>query len=294
MTKDTATSAAAVQAQAAPDYPGKALEAAIAAATRANPVITGPDDTQYALVPPGFQKVELTDDTRLAPWPQARIIVDDQASMIKYVNRFSTPRSVLMADFNSLAITARLDWHADNTEQVMTRSQIITRSQTGPDEHSVTLKLLPSEEFTRWDKMQGKQHAQADFARFLEENAVDILHPDAASMIELSRDFEATQSNSYKSAVRLDNGDRALTFQSETNAQSRIVIPQKFTLSIPVYNGEAPDELTALFRWRPSSGTGVTLGFEWHRVEYQRRAHFAAIAHAVAEDTGLPVIMGRT
>ena len=58
--------------------------------------------------------------------------------------------------------------------------------------------------------------------------------------------------------------------------------------------GEAPDELTALFRWRPSAGNGVTLGFEWHRVEYQRRAHFAAIAHAVAEDTGLPVIMGRT
>lgn len=287
MTKDT-TNPAAIAAQAEPNYPGKALEASIAAATRANPVITGPDDTQYALIPPGFRVQELTDATRLNPWPKARITVDDQASMITYVNRFSGPRSILMADFTALTITARLDWHEDNTNGTL------APHQTGPDDHSITLKLIPSEEFVRWDKMQGKQHAQADFARFLEENAVDILFPDAASMIELSRDFEATQSNTYKSAVRLDNGDRALTFASETNAQSRIVIPQKFSLSIPVYNGEAPDELTAMFRWRPSAGTGVTLGFDWHRVEYQRRAHFQAIAFAVAENTGLPVIMGRT
>jgi len=82
-------------------------------------------------------------------------------------------------------------------------------------------------------------------------------------------------------------------FESDTRAQNGVVVPQKFTLMIPIYNGEHPDELTCLFRWRAAGDGRVMLGFEWHRVEYQRRAHFAQIAYTAAEETGLPVFMGR-
>ena len=37
---------------------------------------------------------------------------------------------------------------------------------------------------------------------------------------------------------------------------------------------------------------GLMMGFQWHRVEYQRRAHFAEIATKAAEETGLPVFAG--
>ena len=112
-------------------------------------------------------------------------------------------------------------------------------------------------------------------------------------MVESSRDFVATVGQSYKSSTRLDNGDRKLLFETETKVQNGVVIPEKFTLSIPIYNGEEPELLTCLFRWRAQGGGGVGLGFQWHRVEYQRRAHFAQIATTASEDTGLPVYMGR-
>lgn len=266
--------------------PGEALETAIRAARLADPVITGPDGRQYAMVPKDFLHHELPDDARRAPFTRQRLTVDDRMSLIAYTNRFSDKASVILADYDMGTISTRLDWHPHN--------QITDAfGRPGRDEHSITLKLRPSEEYARWNAFANKMHSQADFALFLEENASDILHPDAATMIEISRDFEATVGQSYKSAARLDNGDRKLMFQSETNISSGVVIPQKFSLSIPLYNGEEPEELVANFRWRPAQGDGVTLGFQWHRVEYMRRARFTLIASDTAEATGLPYFIGR-
>ena len=48
--------------------PGEALETAIRAARLADPVITGPDGRQYAMVPKDFLHHELPDDARRAPF----------------------------------------------------------------------------------------------------------------------------------------------------------------------------------------------------------------------------------
>lgn len=265
--------------------PLAALDAAIEAARIASPVVIGPDGRHHVILAQGYGTAELADDTRLPPRPRCRVIVDDRASLSAYANRFSSRASVIVADFDKGTISARLDWHPGNAAD--------DHGAAGADSHSVTLKLRWSEEFARWNAIAGKLMDQADFARFLEENAGDVGHPEAADMIELSRDFEATVGQTYKSAVRLDNGDRRLVFETDTRAQNGVVVPQKFTLMIPIYNGEGPDGLTCLFRWRAAGDGRVMLGFEWHRVEYQRRAHFAQIAYTAAEETGLPVFMGR-
>ena len=282
MTKETSVATPAPL----PFAPGAALEAVLAGARIANPLITGRDGAEHVFLPKDFKLAELPDASRRDPWPLARIEVDDRHSLIAYANRFSdTGRSVLLADFDAGRIEARLDWHPANDTGAF--------GAAGPDDHMVALVLRHSEEFARWNALANKLLPQAEFARFLEENAADILHPDATTMIEISRDFEATVGQTYKSAIRLDNGDRKINFTNETNVTNGIIIPQKFVLNIPIYNGEEPDELTALFRWRPDGGGSVNLGFQWHRVEYQRRAHFQQIAFAASEETGLPVFMGR-
>lgn len=265
--------------------PLEELQVALTAARLSAPVVTGPDQRQYAVIPPDFVLQELKDRFELPPRAAARVTVDERASLSAYANRFSTPDSVIIADFDALTVAVHLDWHPDNTSP--------SHLHSGPGLHSVTLKLRPSEEFDRWNKMQGKLHSQEDFARFLEENSVDITWPEATTMIEISRDLEATVGQTYKSSIRLDNGDRAMRFETESKVTNNVTIPDKFTLSIPIYNGEAPSDLTAKFRWKANGGGGLLMGFEWHRVEYQRRAHFAAIAAQAAEETGLPVFIGR-
>lgn len=187
--------------------------------------------------------------------------MDDRASLVIYAKRHMTAHSVIFADYDDGTITARL-------------------------------KLLPSEEFTRWNAMEGKLHAQADFALFLEENASDIYRPEPAIMLELARDLEGVTGQSFKSRTRLSDGSHGFKFETENKIVSEVQAPEEFDLSIPVYHGEEPEILTAKFRWRPSA-QALMMGFVWHRVEYMRRARFTQIAAQVAEDTGLPWVAGR-
>lgn len=265
--------------------PRSALDTAMEAARIASPVIDGPDGRTWAALPERIKLHDISDPYRLPSRVRQTVTVDDRASLSAYANRYKSDRSIIIADFDALTISARLDWHDHNQGEAF--------PEPGHNAHAVTLALRPSEEFSRWDEMEGKIHPQADFARFLEENSVDVGTPEAATMIEISRDFDATVGQVYKSSIRLDNGDRKLVFESDTKVQNGVIIPEKFTLSIPIYNGEEPDELTCLFRWRALGGGAVGLGFQWHRVEYQRRAHFTQIATTASEETGLPVFMGR-
>lgn len=275
-------------------WPLAALDAAIEGARIANPVIEANGET-FVIKPRGMTLEKVPNPFGLPPYIQQRVTVDNRASLSDYANRFRDGRSIIIADFDALTIAAHLDWHWP--QRATSKDGDTIEMATGPEadanSHTVTLRLRPSEEFTRWNDMAGTMHDQETFARFLEENAVDVADPAAAEMIELSRDFEATVGQSYKSSVRLENGDRRLVFESESKALNDVVIPTKFILNIPIYNGEEPEHLTALFRWKATGGA-VQLGFFWHRVEYQRRAKFQEIADTAAKETGLPVYIGRT
>lgn len=265
--------------------PRAALDTVLEAARIASPVIVGPDGRTHVALPDRIRLHDISDPNRLPSRVKQSVVVDDRQSLSDYANRFKSDRSIIIADFDALTISARLDWHDHNLGEAF--------PGVGHNAHAVTLALRSSEEFSRWNAIEGKIHPQDEFARFLEENSVDVGTPEAGVMIEISRDFEATVGQTYKSSLRLDNGDRKLVFESDTKVQNGVVIPEKFTLQIPIYNGEEPEELTCLFRWRAMGGGAVGLGFQWHRVEYQRRAHFTQIATKAAEDTGLPVYAGR-
>ena len=268
-------------------HPESALDAAIKAARLASPVIDGPHGARHILVPEGFRLEAAHDPHALPPHIiKTAVVVDQRASLSAYVNRFSDARSILIADYDAGSIKAVLDWHFDNA--VVDGGSLDPQ----PREHSCTLKLRPSEEFKRWAEMENSFHGQAEFAAFLEENAVDVIDPEPAVLIEISRDLEGTQGVTFKSSTRLENGDRSFVYETETRAKGDIKVPREFVLSIPLYEGEEPVPLRCAFRWRINGGQ-LQMGFIWRRVEYQRRAHFMQIAIAAAEETGRPVFFGR-
>ncbi len=260
------------------------LQAVLAAAVLRDPLQRGEDGRQWLIVPPGFRAEDVTNPDRVpVTAPAANIIVDDRASLTSYTNRHSRKgESAIFADYDTGTITTRLDWHHDNT----------TGTMNGADRHHVTLKLRPSEEWARWNGAAGKMHPQAVFARFLEENATDILMPEPAIFIELARDMEAVADRSFASRTRLSNGDSEFRFSEDSRVVGTVTVPESFTLRIPLYQGEAPEDLRALFRWKADK-EGLTFGFVWHRAEYMRQARFQQIAAQAAEETGLPYILGR-
>lgn len=262
--------------------PRAALDAAIDAARLSQPLIDL-DERHFAFVPEGYKLQDVSDPLRLPDRVRQHVAVDDAASASAFINRFSSSSTVLVADYDSLTIRAVFDFHGSNQDDPFA---------VGACDFDLSFGLLPSEEFKRWDEIEGMLHEQAVFAEFLEENSVDIMTPDAATMVEISRDLEATTDASFKAKARPENGDRAFLYETETKVKGEIVVPTKFTLCIPLFNGEEPDILEARFRFRPQPD-GLKLGFVWHRVEYRRRAYFNSIAARIAEETGRPVFNGR-
>lgn len=264
--------------------PRAALDAAIDAARIASPIIEGNHGKRHALVPSGYTVEDISDHHALPPRINQSVEVDDAGSLIAYANRFSDARSVLIADIDQMTITARLDWHHNNAATPPLEPQAC--------QHLACLMLRKSEEFKRWSGMENSLHPQAAFAEFLDENASDIIDPDPATMIEIARELEATQGVAFKSSVRLQTGERSLTYETETHTKGDIKVPTRFTLQIPLFVGEEPVDIVASFRFRPAPD-GLKLGFVWRRVEYRMQAEFHQIATRVAEGTGLPVFFGR-
>lgn len=263
--------------------PRQFLDTAIAVAARETPLIDLGNGQRRVIVPNGFDLHTADDPHALPPFIKSKVVVDDRASLVAYTNRFADSRSVLVADYDAGTIAAVLDYHGCNAEGEL---------QPAPGRHLATLKLRDSEEFKRWNAIQGDRLPQAEFAAFLEENSEDICDPDPAVMIEISRDLEATQGVTFKSSTRLENGDRAFVYETETRTKGELRVPREFHLQIPLYQGEAPARLRCAFRWQVSGG-GLVLGFEWRRVEYLRQAFFAQIATQASEETGVPVFYGR-
>jgi uncharacterized protein YfdQ (DUF2303 family) len=264
------------------NLPMNALEAGIAAATLANPTIDHDDGRRHALIPEGYQMLDISDPDRSPAHIKRHVTVDDRASLVGYANRFSDHRSIIIGDYDAGKITAHLDWHADNHHELKPEHVA----------HSVTLEMRDSEEYARWNKMEGKLHPQDEFALFIEENVTDVASPDHSDLLEICRELEATQGTRFKSGIRLDNGDRSFTYENETHVKSEISVPREIHLEIPLYFGEEPQLITAKFRFRPTA-EGLLLGFNWHRVEYRRQATFREMAFKAAEETGLPVFQGR-
>lgn len=265
--------------------PMRAIDAAMYSAMLSEPIIDHPDGRRHVFVPQGFALQDVTSGDRLPGHIAQAVEFDDRQSLTGYANRFSDSRSLLMADYDAGTISARLDWHNPNGVEKSLQAQKNT--------HAAVLRLRDSEEFARWNEMEGELHPQDEFAFFIEENVADVVSPDHSVLLEICRDLEATQGVSFKSGVRLENGDRTFRYETETRVKSEIAVPTEIRLLIPLYFGEDPVEVTAKFRFRPAPD-GLRLGFRWHRVEYTRQAIFRQMAFTASEETGLPVFIGRT
>jgi uncharacterized protein YfdQ (DUF2303 family) len=111
----------------------------------------------------------------------------------------------------------------------------------------------------------GKQMSQADFARFIEDNAPDCVAPSAADMIEIARSLEAKKAVNFSSAVRLDNGQSQLTYEETiqgTAAKGRLVVPELFDIGSPVFEGDGRYAVTARLRYRIAEGGKLSLWYD--------------------------------
>jgi len=255
-------------------------------------IVTARDGREFVVGPPGMSTMEIKDEYGLKHSPPSyldqRVTLQSVESLIDYVNRFKTDDTMLFANIEHNAIVGVLDYHGKTVDSDEPPHAVVQLAC-----HRGRLELPFSEEWQTWTAINGTMMKQLEFARFIEENAVDITAPEGAALLEIVRDIQALRRVNFIQAVRTSNDSENFEYKVESDARSgEIEIPTKFKLSLPVYFDEPPQELYAFLRWRIDENAALTLGVKLHRLEHVRQAVFKQIVLMVADKTSRPVVFG--
>jgi uncharacterized protein YfdQ (DUF2303 family) len=242
----------------------------------------GHNPVNLVLVPEGYKSELLTVDKDP---DRIRVDVDlyDLESFIMYVNEHKGPHTRIFAQtlLSPYEFAACFDYHHTN----------------GMPEwcaHVARLKLTETDQFKTWKANNEKGFSQADFALFIEDNSLDVIEPDGATMFELALDMRAAQSTNFDKKVVLENGDTRLTFEENTDIQHKdgcITIPKSFVIEIPVFEGVPAIRFECRFVTklkRPS----LELGYQIIRMRESLRRVLQAGSTKILEETSVTIFQG--
>lgn len=245
-----------------------------------------------ALVPQGYTIATVDDRDkadRRADRPRRRqgtVHLTRQDSFSQFVQDRRTPEAMpdLYADAAANTLTAIFNPG--------------TEGQPGWNDDRVVLNLTHTPEWLAWTTLDRQQVSQVKFAEFIEDNRADVVNPDGATLLEMVQEFEATTNVEFRSAQRLQNGQRQVTYVEKTEGRTTagaaggmIEFPGAFTLAIPIFDGLDPTTIEARVRYRVASGN-LTIGFVLDDTDRLETEAFDAVLAAVEQDTGLRAYHG--
>lgn len=247
------------------------------------------------LVP--HQSIDALDLERFAAAPDAKrgvFTFYSPASFAAYVNQQKTGATKIFTsnrfDKNAQALTvatAIFDAHGVALDN--------PNSAAGWHAHRAELSLRHTTIWQTWMAFDQKHMSQKAFAEFIEDNVIDIIRPDHATMIEVSKTFQATQSVNFKKSTRLDNGDIGLAYEQTTEAKAGqkgdIEIPGTFTIGIPMFDGTSAVTIEARLR-HDIDGGNLKLWYALLRPDRVRDLTVEAVLANLETDTGLPSLLG--
>lgn len=266
---------------------GKAVQE-IARLTKQTATVQTVGNTPFIIVPKDSDIIDLSkyvENTRTdrPTRKEGTVTVFDAASFAEYYALFSDEHSRVFADELGSKFVAVLDYHEAGE----------LKARWG--RHRIDLTLRHSEEWKRWSANNGKKLTQMEFSEFLEDNAPDILMPDAATMLDVARDLRARTEVDFGSAIRMNNGSVQFKFSEQVKGSfgsGNLDVPERFVVSIPVYLGSDRIRVEARLRYRINSGK-LTFWYDLLRADLVQRDAFAATRSDIGTTINVTVINGR-
>lgn len=221
---------------------------------------------QFAVVPDGYM-LHILEDLQCRP---NRHEADHRfvsiASLIEYLNRFARPETMIAADAEKATISCCID--GDTVEEPSFKT------------HHASFSAQQSDKLRAWRGICGKPMSQVQFGLFLEERAVDVVVPEAASVMEMVMTFDATKKVVFKSSMRLHDGSRQFQYVEDNEARGGVTLPDHFIILAPVYRGMEPQRIKFMVRYRIEEGA-LRFIVQMHDEEEVMRAAFERCVDAL-------------
>ncbi|UUW88360.1 YfdQ family protein [Pimelobacter simplex] len=215
--------------------------------------------------------------------------VHDARSFVEYVEKHQLSGTEVWADLSRRSLVAVINAGEQSDDAA-------DEGVAGHGDHRVVLELLHSDEWNTWTDRDKEWLDQATFAEHLEDHAINVVHPDAATMLEIAASLQATRTADIKAGIRLDNGQVQLRYEETETATAgqtgELEIPTIFVVALAPYVGAEPVEVEARFRYRLRQGN-LLLSYALLNPADIARSVFTAIVDDVRGAVTAPVLLGR-
>lgn len=251
------------------------------------------DDSLVVRVVPNDQTIRTVDlERHLAQprRPRGDVTITDPADFCTFVRRIEGTQTTVWANEDLHTVTAVFNDHGETDDGD-------AEGFAGWRDHTATLRLKVDRDWAAWSQYDGKLLDQETFAEFLEDNARLIVDPDAATMYEVARSFQARSTADFSRVVRIDNGDVQMSWNEQTDAKvsslerGTFEVPASFTVRLSPFVGVPVTELTARLRWRLREGR-LGIGYALLRPDLVVREAFQDVVATVNTDLNSPVLLG--
>lgn len=245
------------------------------------------DGTRWIVLPPGYKAQDISDEVEKAqPEPgrkRGAIRLAEIGSLIAYAkDQAAQATGYLYAHVDSRTITAVF-----NDQKSM---------QPGWRDHRATFTAEFTPEAARWIGANAKPFGQTEFAEFIEDNLADLHGAEATTLLTVATTIAATSGINFASAKRLQDGQTQLTYTEQIDAKAgangEVRIPQRFTLGLRLFKGDAAGyALAARLKYRLHGGA-VKFWYELERPERAIEDAFLGYVKRAAEESGYTVLAG--
>lgn len=212
------------------------------------------DSKPFVVVPDGYKVEDIEGHLAKPMRKRGSVQVADTESFNRYFNVHKNAASTIYADKSGPKIVGVFNDHGT--------------SEPAWTDHRVRYHPPYSEEWRRWTGFDGKVMDQIDFARFLEENAIDIVEPASADVMDTAQGLQIRENVNFRSAQRLFDGSAQLTYDKEVDGtvqgRENLKIPTEFTICVPIFFNGMFYKVRCLLRYRKAGG-GVKFFYEIHR-----------------------------
>lgn len=187
-------------------------------------------------------------------------------------------------------------WASEKSRSVTAVLDDSTASTPGWGGHRATVTMERDEDWVKWVNRNNQLMSQEPAAEFIEDLVHTIVEPDAADLLEIVSTLQIHRQMVVGRTVRLSSGETQISYSDEDAAtagragQATLTVPNRIVLSVPVFVGAAPVEVSARFRYR-QVGRELKVAYVIDRLRLVEREAFAAVVAQIA-DAGRPVLFG--
>lgn len=204
------------------------------------------DGHPYTVVPADYQLKDLEPLLDKPLRTRACLVFADKGSFMAYVNEHKMQDTAIFVSRDSWIVTALIDFHSPE--------------QTSWCQHRAEYHIKASREFDQWRINENKVLTQREFAEFLEDRCQDIIEPRGADIMEMVMNLEGKITAHWESAIRTSNGEVQLRYHEEVETKhggankGNITVPQKLSLTIPIFHKEDARSFQVRLRYRVKEG----------------------------------------